>query len=111
MKRLLSLILLLFAFICLSFVSPALAGDAGAGKTVFTANCNACHMGGGNVVAGASKGLAKDALEKNGVDTLEKIVYQVTNGKNAMPAFQGRLTAQQIEDVATYVLSQAEAGW
>ncbi len=111
MKRLLSLILLLFTFICLGFVSPALAGDAGAGKTVFTANCNACHMGGGNVVAGASKGLAKDALAKNGVDTLEKIVYQVTNGKNAMPAFNGRLTAQQIENVATYVLSQAEAGW
>ncbi len=111
MKRLLSLILLLFAFICLSFASPALAGDAGAGKTVFTANCNACHMGGGNVVAGASKGLTKDALEKNAMNSLEKIVYQVTNGKAAMPAFGGRLTAEQIEDVATYVLSQAEAGW
>ncbi|MGK7957781.1 MAG: cytochrome c6 PetJ [Crocosphaera sp.] len=111
MKRLLSLILLLFAFICLSFASSALAGDAGAGKTVFTANCNACHMGGGNVVAGASKGLAKDALDKNGINTLEKIVYQVTNGKGAMPAFGTRLSAEQIEDVATYVLSQAEAGW
>ncbi len=111
MKRLLSLILLLFAFFYFSFVSPALAGDAGAGKGIFTANCASCHMGGGNVVAGASKGLAKDALEKNGVDTLEKIVYQVTNGKNAMPGFNGRLNAQQIEDVATYVLSQAETGW
>ncbi len=111
MKRLLSLVFLLFAFFCFSFVSPALAGDAGKGATVFSANCNACHIGGGNVVAGASKGLAKDALEKNGVDTLEKIVYQVTNGKNAMPAFKGRLTAEQIEDVATYVLAQSEAGW
>ncbi|CCQ50153.1 cytochrome c6 PetJ [Crocosphaera watsonii WH 8501] len=111
MKRLLCKILLIFAFFCLSFASPALAGDAGAGKGIFTANCNACHMGGGNVVAGPSKGLAKNYLEKNGVDTLEKIVYQVTNGKNAMPAFGGRLDAQKIEDVATYVLSQAEAGW
>ncbi len=111
MKRLLSLILLLFAFFCFSFVSPALAGDAAAGKGIFTANCNACHLGGGNVVAGPSKGLAKNYLEKNGVDTLEKIVYQVTNGKAAMPAFKGRLTAEQIENVATYVLSQAEAGW
>lgn len=111
MKRLLSLILLLFAFVCFTVVSPALAGDASAGKGIFTANCNACHMSGGNVVAGASKGLAKGALEKNGVDTLEKIVYQVTNGKNAMPSFKGRLDAQQIEDVATYVLAQAEKGW
>ncbi len=111
MKRLLSLILLLCTLFCFSFVSPAFAGDATKGKTVFTANCNACHIGGGNVVAGASKGLAKNALEKNGVDTLEKIVYQVTNGKGAMPSFKARLTAEQIEDVATYVLSQAEAGW
>ena len=86
MKRLLCKILFIFAFFCLSFASPALAGDAGAGKGIFTANCNACHMGGGNVVAGPSKGLAKNYLEKNGVDTLEKIVYQVTNGKNAMSA-------------------------
>jgi cytochrome c6 len=28
-----------------------------------------------------------------------------------MPAFGGRLSAQQIEDVATYVLSKAESGW
>ncbi|MDJ0580863.1 cytochrome c6 PetJ [Crocosphaera sp.] len=111
MKRLLSLILLLFAFFCFSFVSPALAGDAAAGKTVFTANCASCHAGGGNLVAGPSKALNKDALAKNGVDTLEKIVYQVTNGKAAMPAFKGRLNAEQIENVATYVLSQAEAGW
>ncbi len=111
MKRLLSLILLVFACFCLSFASPALAGDTAAGKGIFTANCNACHLGGGNVVAGASKGLTKSALTKNGVDTLEKIVYQVTNGKNAMPAFKGRLTAEQIENVAAYVLSQAETGW
>jgi cytochrome c6 len=35
----------------------------------------------------------------------------VTNGKNAMPAFQGRLTAEDIDDVASYVLEQAEKGW
>jgi cytochrome c6 len=35
----------------------------------------------------------------------------VTNGKNAMPAFKGRLNNQQIEDVANYVLEQAEKAW
>jgi cytochrome c6 len=35
----------------------------------------------------------------------------VTNGKNAMPAFKGRLKATQIEDVASYVLGQADNGW
>jgi len=38
------------------------------------------------------------------MNSLEAIVYQVTNGKNVMPAFKGRLNNQQIEDVANYVL-------
>ncbi len=110
MKRLLSLILLVFIFVALTFTSSALAGDAAAGKAVFSANCNACHLGGKNVV-NAAKTLQKDDLDKYGINTLEKVVYQVTNGKAAMPAFKGRLTDKQIEDVATYVLAQAEKGW
>jgi cytochrome c6 len=42
---------------------------------------------------------------------LAKVKTQITNGKAAMPAFRGRLSEQQIEDVATYVLSQADKGW
>lgn len=41
----------------------------------------------------------------------DKIIYQVTNGKNQMPAFNARLKPQQIEDVAAYVMAQAESGW
>jgi cytochrome c6 len=33
-------------------------------------------------------------------------------GKNAMPAFASKkLSPDQIENVASYVLSQADAGW
>jgi mono/diheme cytochrome c family protein len=32
-----------------------------------------------------------------------KVVSQVTNGGNGMPAFKGQLTAKQIDAVATYV--------
>ena len=37
------------------------------------------------------------------------LVYfsQVTNGKNAMPAFGGRLDDDEITDVAAYVYDQA----
>jgi cytochrome c6 len=35
----------------------------------------------------------------------------VTKGKNAMPAFKGRLNPQQIEEVANYVLEKADKGW
>jgi len=39
------------------------------------------------------------------------IVTQVTKGMGAMPAFGGRLSAEDIETVANYVLAQAEKGW
>ena len=110
MKRLLSIALLAFAIFTVGFGRPALAGDAVKGAKIFSSNCSACHIGGGNVVM-AMKTLKKSALEKYGMNSLEAITTQVTKGKNAMPAFAGRLKPEQIEDVATYVLQQAEKDW
>lgn len=111
MKRLLSIALLAIAIFTVGFGRPALAeGDAAAGAKIFSANCTACHIGGGNVVM-AQKTLKKTALEKYGMNSIEAITTQVTKGKNAMPAFAGRLNPKQIEDVATYVLSQSEKDW
>lgn len=108
--RILSTLIVFLTAAMLTFATPAIAGDAASGAKIFSANCAACHAGGNNVVNGA-KTLKKDALDKYEMNSLEAITYQVNNGKNAMPAFKGRLTDAQIEDVATYVLSQAEKGW
>jgi cytochrome c6 len=35
----------------------------------------------------------------------------VTNGKNAMPAFGGKLSEGDIADVAAYVEDMASKGW
>ena len=110
MKKLIFVTLLLVTIAVFSFTNSAWAGDAANGAKIFTANCAACHMGGRNVV-NAAKTLQKADLEKYGMYELDKIKYQVTNGKAAMPAFGNKLSAQQIEDVATYVLSQADKGW
>lgn len=110
MKRLISLILLAITLVTLGFTRPALAADAANGAKIFSANCAACHAGGGNVIM-ANKTLKKEALEKYGMNSLEAITKQVTNGKNAMPSFKGRLNDDQIADVATYVLEQSEKGW
>jgi cytochrome c6 len=110
LKRLLSIALLALAIFTVGFGSPALAGDAAKGAKLFKANCSACHIGGGNVVVRA-KTLKTAALEKYGMNSLEAITYQVTKGKNAMPAFGTRLKPEQIEDVATYVLNQAAKNW
>lgn len=110
MKRLLSIVLLAIAVLTVAFVPPAFAGDAASGAKIFSANCAACHAGGNNVIM-ANKTLKKDALDQFGMNSIDAITNQVKNGKNAMPAFGGRLSDAQIEDVATYVLEQAEKGW
>jgi cytochrome c6 len=102
--------LVLSLAILLSFSSQVLAADIENGERIFTANCAACHAGGNNVIM-PEKTLKKDALEANGMNAVSAITYQVTNGKNAMPAFGGRLSDSDIEDVANYVLSQSEKSW
>lgn len=94
----------------MTFSAPAWAGDAASGGKIFSANCAACHLNGGNAIM-AKKTLKKEALAEYGMNSIAAITTQVTKGKNAMPAFGGRLSAAQIEDVATYVLAQSEKGW
>jgi cytochrome c6 len=109
-KKLLVLVFALVTIVGLGFANPALAGDVGNGSKIFSANCAACHAGGNNVVNGA-KTLKQDALKQYDKYSVEAIVTQVTKGAGAMPAFASKLSAPEIEDVATYVLSQAESGW
>ena len=114
----------LFALIlCISLnllgVFPALAvntpaADLEHGGQLFSANCAACHMGGGNVIS-ASRTLSQSDLQAHlneyGDDHLEAIEHQIENGKNAMPSFVGKLSEQDIIDVAAYVELKAEKGW
>jgi len=92
--------------------NPAFAGDAAAGEQIFSGNCAACHAGGQNAVA-AEKTLQLEALQEylDGGVSEASVVKQVTNGKNAMPAFGGKLSDDDIANVATYVITQSKAGW
>lgn len=92
--------------------SPVFAADAGNGEQVFNANCAACHAGGQNVIM-PEKTLEKEALDAylSGGRSEKSVITQVTNGKNAMPAFGGRLDAGDIADVAAYVIKSADEGW
>lgn len=110
MKKLLSIALMAVTFVTFALGSPAMAADAGAGASVFNANCAVCHMGGNNTV-NPEKTLKQDVLAANGKDTAAAIVTQVTNGNGAMPAFGSTLSASDIENVAAYVLDQAASGW
>lgn len=68
-----------------SVVKPvAMTASHEEGAKLFKQNCAACHADGGNLV-NAQKTLKKEALEKYDMYSKEAIVYQVVNGKNAMP--------------------------
>ncbi|MEA5462192.1 c-type cytochrome [Leptothoe sp. PORK10 BA2] len=97
------------------FAMPAYAGDVAAGKQVFTKNCAICHVGGSNAVS-SSQTLKQEALEDylfnyGSEHNVDAIIYQVANGRGAMPSFQGRISNKAIADVAAYVKSQSEKGW
>jgi cytochrome c6 len=89
---------------------PALASDTINGAKIFNVNCAGCHLNGGNIVR-RNKTLKTKALQRNKMDSLEAIQAIVTNGKNNMSAYGDRLTKQEIEDVAAYVLEQARNNW
>ncbi|KAI8474502.1 MAG: cytochrome c6 precursor [Monoraphidium minutum] len=86
----------------------AFAADLALGQQVFDNNCAACHAGGKNNVI-PDHTLEKAAIEQflDGGFNLEAIVYQVENGKGAMPAWDGRLSDEEIQGVSAYVFDQA----
>jgi cytochrome c6 len=99
----------------------ALAVEVSNGAKIFNNNCAACHIGGGNILI-AEKTLQKSALSQylegystdaltESCEAIASIIYQVQNGKGAMPAFKAKLKEQEILEVAAYVFQKAEQGW
>jgi mono/diheme cytochrome c family protein len=86
--------------------SSAAGGSSGSastqGKTVFTSNCKSCHTL-KDADATGSIGPNLDELQPDKA-TVQR---QVINGGGPMPAFKGKLSTTQINDVSTYVSSVA----
>nr|YP_009395907.1 cytochrome c553 [Dasya naccarioides]ARW65093.1 cytochrome c553 [Dasya naccarioides] len=105
------LFMLFQAFLLLSSnITLAEEIDLEEGKSIFDNNCAACHAGGQNILK-AEKTLEKEVLEVNSMYNVGAIANQVKNGKNQMPAFNGRLSDDDINNVAHYVLHQSNIGW
>src|SRR5579871_1843396 len=79
--------------------SAKVVGDPVAGKAVFTsAGCTGCHT----LKAANATGTIGPNLDQ--LKPAEAIVKtQVIHGGGPMPAFAGKLTAKQIQDVAAFV--------
>ena len=110
LRQLFTIILLTLIVLNLNFVPTALAADTATGAKIFSVQCAGCHINGSNIIR-RGKNLKIKALKKYDMDSIEAISSIVTNGKNNMSAYKDRLTEQEIQDVAAYVLEQAEKGW
>ena len=110
LKNIALTLLLALSLFMLNLNQPAFAADLEAGVKIFKANCVSCHLNGNNNVQ-KDKTLKLEALQANNMYSLEAIMTQVKNGKNVMPAFGKKLKPADIENVATYVLAQADNGW
>jgi alcohol dehydrogenase (cytochrome c) len=71
-------------------------GNADNGALVYTTACLACHGEQGE--GGHGGGPTLQAMSNAAV-----VLQVVSEGRNAMPAFNGTLSTEQIRDVAAYV--------
>jgi len=84
------------------FATPLFAAD---GAALYKANCNTCHgpTGAGDTPAGKmmkAKPLGSAEVQKL---TDAEINATITNGKNKMPAFGKKLSADDVKALVTYV--------
>jgi cytochrome c553 len=75
-------------------------GDAAAGLEIFVAICGSCHT----LAVAGPRGAVGPNLDEATLDA-DAVVAQVTNGGGAMPAFEGTLSEEQIQDVAAFVVA------
>lgn len=90
------------------FLILSLAGIAAAenpGKAIFTTKCALCHGADGTGKTSIGKTLKIPDFHSPDVKKLSDadLKNTITNGKNKMPPFKGKLTDAQIDQVISYV--------
>jgi mono/diheme cytochrome c family protein len=77
---------------------PGGGGEESLGQQVYEENCATCHGPDGQ--GGTGPQLGDGAVEEN--LTVEEHTEVVNEGRNGMPAWEGRLTPEEIDAVVTY---------
>ena len=97
MKRFITTLAMLAVFSCLGWAED--------GATLYKAKCAACH--GDDGLANSPVGKALGAKPYNAPDVLKlsntDLTAIIKNGKNKMPAFDGKLTDPQIKDIVAHI--------
>jgi cytochrome c6 len=87
------------------FTAPPSVAQASPGEDIFKAKCVSCHGpdGAGKTAMGAVlkiRDLRSDDVQKQSDADLNRIIAK---GKNKMPAFDGKLKKEQIEQLVGYI--------
>jgi mono/diheme cytochrome c family protein len=83
-----------------ALVTPAFAQDNGA--DTYKTKCQMCHGVDGMGMTPAGKALKVPAFKSIKASDAD-LIAAVTNGKNKMPAYAGKLTDAQIKSVVGYI--------
>src|ERR671912_338768 len=86
-----------FARVCTPTAATTTTEGGADGAAVFTSACGSCHT----LEAAGTSGTTGPNLDDVQPDA-ETVEEQVRNGGGGMPAFEGQLSDQEIEAVATY---------
>jgi hypothetical protein len=78
-------------------------GDLAAGEEIFIANCGSCHT----LAAAGTSGNIGPNLNDSSFDQ-GAVEEQVTQGGGGMPAFEGQLSEEEIQNVAAYVVANED---
>lgn len=102
MKTLIRASLVVFA-VAFAFSTWSVAADTAA--DLFKTKCAACHgaTGAGDTAMGKNlklRDLGSADVQKQSDEELANII---TNGKNKMPKYEGKLTKEQIADLVKYI--------
>lgn len=90
----------------LGAAAPAQADSA----QLFETHCAGCHPNGANIIR-RGKNLKQRALTRYGYDSIDAIADIITHGKGLMSAYDERLSSEEIQQLAAYVLEQADRNW
>lgn len=89
----------------LGVMAPVMRADAAKGGEVYKAKCASCHGADGKGETAAGKILkVKDLASSEIQDQHDsELKTFLENGKGKMPAYKGKLTSEQIENLVQYI--------
>ena len=95
---------------CASRPNKVFALNENVGEHLFIENCAGCHINGGNIIR-RNKTLKMKDLERNGLDTQEKIAKIAREGIGIMDGYEEVLGEKGDQLVANWILKQAQKAW